>query len=117
MGLQKDAIDSRLEGLKLDDHRSSYDDKLRAVRREGKPPAGASPTVVGGDEPIEPIERAILLLEDLTRRIDNLEKKNRNLGDELRHRGREDRMWQKVSLAIGLVVAVMLYLGGHFHWF
>lgn len=121
MALQSDAIESRLEELKLDDRRMLYDTKLRAFRREGKSQstagAHAAKKVTAEPEPGQPIDQVILMLEDLSRRIDGLEQKNRNLGHEIRHRGRQDRRWRSVSLASGLAFSVFLYLGGLLHWF
>jgi hypothetical protein len=106
MGQQSDAIDCRLEGLKLDDRRSPIDGKPWPV-------TGPNSAV---DEPAKPIERVIVILEELTRRIEGLEKKNHTLGHEIRHRGREDRRWRSLSLAGGLIISMLLYLGGLFHW-
>jgi hypothetical protein len=120
MGLQSEAIESRLEGLKLDDRRMMFDSKLRAFRRESKSQATAANLASkpdGLDEPGQSMGQVILLLEDLSRRIEGLEKKNRGLGEEIRHRGREDRRWRSVSLAGGLAISAFLYLGGLLRWF
>ncbi len=121
MALQSDAIQSRLEGLRLEDRRSMYDSQIfvrparRASRRRRPVSSPRSRTACVG--PDQPIEQVILMLDELSRRIEGLEKKNRNLGEEIRHRGRDDRRWRSIIVGGGLALAVFLYLGWQLRWF
>jgi hypothetical protein len=120
MALQSDAIESRLEGLRLDGRRAMYDSKLRTSRRDGNshiPANHLAPSPARNVEPDEPIDQVLVMLEELSRRIDGLEKNNRNLGHEIRHRGRQDRRWRSTSLLGALAFSAFLYLGGLWHWF
>ena len=121
MALQSQAIDSRLEGLKLDDRRIMFDSQLRAVRMDNKPQAANSaPTglsnVAKKPELDQPIDRVITLLEDLALRLDGLEKKHRHLNDEIRQRSQRDRRWRSVFVVGGLSVAGLLVVRWVMHW-
>jgi hypothetical protein len=120
MALQSDAIESRLEGLKFDDRRTMYDSKLRTGRRESKshiPPNHLSPQAARIVEPDQPIEQVLLMLDELSRRIEGLERKNQSLGHEIRHRRRQDNRWRSTSVIAVLAIPVLLYMGRHLQWF
>ncbi len=119
MALQSDAIESRLEGLKLDDRRMMFDSKLRAFRIESKPPTTSGDRATDPPRRLEsekPDERVIALLEELSVRIDGLEKKNRHLGDELRQRTRQERRWRSAVATVVLAAAGIWALRWVMHW-
>jgi hypothetical protein len=112
MALQTDAIESRLEGLKQDDRRMMFDSKLRAFRLDSKAQA------VGGSraakmprnrtDPQYPVEQIISLLEDLSRRIDGLERKDRALADEIRRKARQDRNLRSILVVTGFIASATM---------
>ncbi len=107
MALQTDAIESRLEGLKQDDRRMMFDSKLRAFRLDSKAPvlSGSRAAKPGRSrtDPQYPVEQIISLIEELSRRIDGLERKDRALSDEIRKRARQDKRQRAIVSATGLV--------------
>ncbi len=112
MALQTDAIESRLEGLKQDDRRMMFDSKLRAFRLDSKAPAVTgsrnSKPARGRTDPQYPVEQVISLLEELSRRIDGLERKDRALGDEIRKRDRQDRRRRSILATCGGLVGTAI---------
>jgi hypothetical protein len=113
MALQTDAIESRLEGLKQDDRRMMFDSKLRAFRLDSKTAAvsgsRASKSSRGRTDPPYPVDQVISLLEELSRRIDGLERKDRALADEIRKRARQDQKRRSVIAAVGVTSGVVLF--------
>jgi hypothetical protein len=113
MALQTDAIENRLEGLKQDDRRMMFDSKIRAFRLDSKGhvPNGNRASKMARDkaEPSLPIEQIISLLEELSRRIDGLERKDRALGDEIRRRARQDQRRRSMIMAVGLLAGAAAY--------
>jgi hypothetical protein len=119
MALQSDAIQSRLEGLKLDDRRMYCDSKLRAFRIDSQPPPMAENRAskpARKAEPDFPVDQVISLLEELSRRIDGLEKKNRQIGDEIRHQVRIGRRWRSILVAGGLAASGFIVVRWVMHW-
>jgi hypothetical protein len=120
MALQTDAIENRLEGLKQDDRRMMFDSKIRAFRLDSKTPAltgsRASKAVRGKTDPQLPIEQMISLLEELSRRIDGLERKDRALSEEIRRRARQDRRRRSICLGGGLLSGGGLYVCWLMKW-
>jgi hypothetical protein len=118
MALQSDAIKDRLEALKLDDRRVMFDSKLRAFQ-DSKPPELAGDRVsklTWKTEQENPLNQVVSLLEDLSRRIDGLEKKDRALADEIRQRGRRDQRRRSYFYAGGLAASGFLVLGWFMRW-
>lgn len=120
MALQSDAIASRLEGLKVDDRRKVFDSQIRAIRMDSKitPELGAravKPPAKPSSE--ETIDQVVLLLEELSRRIDGLEKKDRALADEIRQRAKADRKRRSITMGGGAAVAGLAFLGWMLRWF
>ena len=119
MALQVEAIESRLEGLKQDDRRMMFDSQLRAFRMDGKAQGMAgnrTSKLAGKSEPAYPVERMISLLEELSRRIDGLEKKDRALADEIRQRARKDHYRRTIIGGCGLAVGTFLIVNSFMHW-
>jgi hypothetical protein len=119
MALQSNAIESRLEGLRLDERRTMFDSKLRAFRLDSKSQAMAGHRTSKTARKLEldrPIDQVITLMEELSSRIDGLEKKYKDLGDEIRFRGRRDRRWRSMSLAVGVIAAGLLLARCIMHW-
>jgi hypothetical protein len=96
-----------------------FDSQLRAFRRDNKSP------VPGGNrasklarkaEPEYPTEQVILLLEELSRRIDGLERKDRALADEMRQRARKDHYRRTIIGGCGLAVGTFLIVNSFMHW-
>ena len=119
MSLELDAIESRLEELRQDDRRSACDSKIRAFRSRSEAPRTAGdrvlkpmPKVVVDDA----IERMVSILEDLARRIDALERKDRDLADEIRRRGKQDRRRRVMYLVGGLATTAVAVLGWSLKW-
>jgi hypothetical protein len=101
MALQSEAIDNRLEELEQDDRRVTFGSKLRAFRLDGRAKvlSGTRTSRMSRKHEGEyPIDQMVALLEDLSRRIDGLEKKDRALGDEIRLRAHQDRQRRSVRL-------------------
>ena len=120
MALQTEAIDNRLEGLKQDDRRMIFDSKLRAFQMDSKAPllAGNRAAKLSRKaEPEYPVDQMVALLEELSRRIDGLEKKDRSLADEIRRRARQDRRWRSILTACGLAGSAFLVANWVMHWF
>ena len=113
MALQREAIENRLEGLKQDDRRMMFDSKLRAFRLDSKS------AVLNGDrpskllrktEPESSIEHMVALLEELSRRIDRLERKDRAITEKLRQRSHRDHIRRTVVGVVGLGLATALVI-------
>jgi hypothetical protein len=120
MALESDAIESRLEGLRQDDRRSAFDSKIRAFRFDSEPPRTAGDRVHKPNPKVvaeEAIDRMVSLLEDLSRRIDGLERKDRALADEIRRRARHDRRRRAVWMVGGLALTGFVVLGWTMKWF
>ena len=120
MALQVEAIESRLEGLKQDDRRMMFDSQIRAFRMDTKAPGmseNRASKLARKAEPEYPVERMISLLEELSRRIDGLEKKDRAIADDIRQRARKDQRRRQVVLAGGFVVAAFFAANWAMHWF
>ena len=79
MALQTEAIEDRLEGLKLDDRRNIFDSQIRAIRTDSQAAAasgGRRPKPAKPAEPEPPIGSGDRLCSKSSpRRIDGLEKK------------------------------------------
>jgi hypothetical protein len=120
MALQTDAIESRLEGLKQDDRRMMFDSKIRAFRLDSKAPAlagsRATKAARGKPDPQLPVEQMISLLEELSRRIDGLERKDRALGEEIRRRARQDHRRRSICLGGSLFCGASLYVCWLMKW-
>jgi hypothetical protein len=119
MALQAEAIESRLEGLKLEDRRKAFDSQIRAIRMDSNPPQVAgncNSKATRKAEPEAQLGQVISLLEELSRRIDGLEKKDRGLADEIRKRARQDRRRRSVYYVGGLAVSGLLVVGWVMHW-
>jgi hypothetical protein len=114
MGQQADAIENRLEGLKQDDRRMMFDSKIRAFRLDSKGPvlsgSRAAKVVRGQGDSSVPIEPILSLLEELSRRIDGLERKDRALGGEIRRRARQDDRRRSIIVVGGLLFGAGLYV-------
>lgn len=114
MGLQTDAIETRLEGLKQEDRRMMFDSKLRAFRLDSKAQAmtgsraGKSPRS-RVETPAYPVEQVIALLEELSRRIDGLERKDRALADEIRKQARKDHRRRSIVAIGGGICGAFLF--------
>ena len=67
-------------------------------------------------EPEYPIEQVISLLEELSRRIDGLEKKDRALADEIRRRARKDHHRRTIIGGCGFAVGTFLIVNSFMHW-
>jgi hypothetical protein len=120
MALQSDAIQNRLDGLKQDDRRSTFDSQLRSIRQDSQSRATVEDRgskMARRPEAESSVDQMIGLLEELSRRIDGLEKKNRSLSEEIRHRARRDRRWRSITLAGGLAVSGLLVAGWFLRWF
>jgi hypothetical protein len=105
MDLQSESIDCRLEGLKQDDQRMMFDSQLRAFRRDGEsliPRGHRALKPVRSSEEEYPVDQVVALLEELSRRIDGLEKKDRALADEIRRRARIDQCRRRIVMATEL---------------
>jgi hypothetical protein len=112
MALQSDAIETRLEGLKQDDRRLMFDSKLRAFRMDSKTPSIAgnrASRLTRNSEGSYQVDQMIALLEELSRRIDGLEKKDRALAEEIRHQARQEQRRRSLASA-----AVVLFAGGSY---
>jgi hypothetical protein len=105
MDLENESIDCRLEGLKQDDRRMMFDSQLRAFRGDNKP------HIRGGNRALKPVsmseqeypvDQVVSMLEELSRRIDDLEKKDRALADEIRRRARIDQCRRRIVMATEL---------------
>ena len=119
MALQAEAIDNRLEGLVQDDRRAMFDSQLRAFRRESETPAPAGNGAAKHARKPEreyPVDQMVSLLEELSRRIDGLEKKDRALVDEIRHKARTDRRRHSIYFAGGLAGGAFLAANWVMHW-
>lgn len=120
MSLELDAIESRLEGLRQDDRRSAFDSKIRAFRIESEAPRTAGDRVL---KPIfkvaanEYIDRMVSILEDLSRRIDGLERNDRVLADEIRRRAKQDLRRRVIYSVSGLASTALVALGWFLKWF
>ena len=64
-----------------------------------------------------PLTQVVSLLEELSRRIDGLEKKDRSIADDIRHRARRDQRRRWNFYAGGLVVSAILVVNHFMHWF
>jgi hypothetical protein len=105
MDLENESIDCRLEELKQDDRRMMFDSQLRAFREDNQPRIrpgnrASKPSRTSQDE--YPVDQVVSLLEELSRRIDGLEKKDRALADEIRRRARIDQCRRRIVMATEL---------------
>jgi hypothetical protein len=103
MARQYDHFEDRLERLGSGEHRAQFDSKVRALITDR-----VATIVPRKTESDEQMARLLSLMEDLAKRMDVLDRKNRNIAEELRVRDRRDR---RRRLAIGLVVAALGLLG------
>jgi hypothetical protein len=114
MGEQIDAIEDRLEGLKQDDRRMMFDSTIRAVRLDSKEEvlstSQAAKVVRAKAASSLPIEPIISLLEELSRRIDGLERKDLALSGEIRRRARQDYRRRSIVVAGSLLFGAGLYI-------
>jgi len=122
MALKSEAIGSRLEDLTLDDRRMMFDSQLRAFRMDSQPPVSpvAGNRVANGVRPPEAepaVDRVITLLEELSRRIEGIEKKHRHLSDEIRQRTRKDRQRRSICAIGGVAIAGFFAANWMMHWF
>jgi hypothetical protein len=119
MALQAEAIESRLEGLKQDDRRITFDSKLRAFQHDSKAPllpGNPASKMMRKSAADYPVDQMISLLEELSRRIDGLERKDRALAEEIRHRARRDQVRRSVVTAGGLAFAMIFAACWLLHW-
>jgi len=103
MARQTDHFEDRLARLGSGDHRAQFDSKVRSLITDSV--AAIVPRKPDSDEQIG---RLLSLMEDLAKRMDVLDRKNRNLAEELRVRERRER---RRRLSIGLVAAALVVLG------
>jgi hypothetical protein len=119
MARQSEAIEDRLERLKHEDHRSLFDSRLKSFRydRPAQPPTSHAdtrrPRVANPDDQLGVI---VSLLEELSARIDGLERKGRTLTDEIRARNRRDQKLRVMAYTIGLACFVGLWVGRFKGW-
>ncbi len=112
MALQNDAIENRLQGLRQEDRRPLCDRMLRPFRLDGKshtrPIGQGSRSQKKECDEFTP-ELIVSLLEDIARRIDGLEKADRDFNREIRRRARWDSVWRILvtvaSFSVGAVLA------------
>src|SRR4051794_2789179 len=95
MARQNDHFEDRLERLGSGEHRAQFDSKVRSLITDRV--ATILPRKTESDEQMA---RLLSLMEDLAKRMDLLDRKNRNIAEELRDRERRDRRWR---LAVGVV--------------
>lgn len=113
MALHSEAIESRLESLKLDNRRIRFDSKLQAFRRDSKATtlSDSQPTKQQAKRPEadSSIENMITLLEALSQRIDGLERKDRALVEEMRLRARRDQIRRRLVAGFGMAFGAVLF--------
>jgi uncharacterized membrane protein YgaE (UPF0421/DUF939 family) len=102
MARQNDQFEDRLERLGSGEHRAQFDSKIRSLITDG-----AATIVPRKPESEEQVARLLSLMEDLAKRMDLLDRKNRNIAEENRVRDRRDR---RRRLSIGVVAAVLMLL-------
>src|SRR4051794_29980758 len=102
MARQNDNFEERLERLGSGEHRAQFDSKVRSLITDGV--ATIVPRKVESEEQVA---RLLSLMEDLAKRMDVLDRKNRNIAEEMRVRERRER---RRRLSIGLVAAVLAWL-------
>ncbi len=89
-----------------------FDSHLRAFRRDSRAPALArnrNSKLPRKAEVESPVEQMVVLLEELSRRIDGLEKKDRALQDEMRQRARKDNR-RRSLVTIGGMVGIAVFI-------
>ncbi len=102
MALRGDSIESRLEELMQDERRTTFDNQLRAFRRDDKGLALDGSRVsrqARRHDGESPVDQMVALIEELSRRIEGLEMKDRALADEMRQRARNDQRSRKLVMA------------------
>ena len=105
MARQDDHFKDRLDRLGSGEHRAQFDSKVRSLITDGV--ATIAPRKPDFDEQVG---RLLSLMEDLARRMDVLDRKNRSIAEELRVRERRDR---RRRLTLGIAAALMfLTVGG-----
>jgi hypothetical protein len=102
---QNDHFEDRLERLGSGEHRAQFDSKVRSLITDN-----VATIVPRKPESDEQFARLLSLMEDLARRMDVLDRKNRNVAEELRARDRRAR--RRLSIGIVLAVLVLLAVGG-----
>jgi hypothetical protein len=106
MARQFDSLEDRLEELESGEHRAQFDSRIRSLIGGT---GDQTPSHRTGAE--EQVGRLLSLMEDLARRMDVIDRKNRNLSAELRHRDRLDRR-RRHAIAAAAALFVLLGVGG-----
>jgi hypothetical protein len=94
-------FEDRLDRLGSGDHRAQFDSKVRSLITDS-----VATLVPRKPESDEQAAGLLSLMGDLAKRMDLLDRKHRNLAEEMRFRKRRDRRRR----TIGLVVAAFLLL-------
>ncbi len=95
---QDEVLEGRLEQLEESTGRAKFDSKVRALKIDS-----TETPLPTGEDGIEPIGRILSLMEDLARRMDGLERKNRILMEGFRHREwRRRRGWAMIAAVVAL---------------
>jgi uncharacterized membrane protein YgaE (UPF0421/DUF939 family) len=98
-----DHFEDRLDRLGSGEQRALFDSKVRSLITDS-----VATLVPRKPESDEQVARLLSLMEDLAKRMDLLDRKNRNIAEEMRVRDRRER---RRRLSIGLVAAALVLLG------
>jgi len=106
MARQNDQFEDRLERLGSGEHRAQFDSKVRSLITDR-----VATILPRKSESHEQMARLLSLMEDLAKRMDLLDRKNRNIAEELRDRERRERRW-RLSIGALAFALVLVGLGG-----
>ena len=103
---QNDNFEDRLHRLGSGDHRAQFDSKVRALIDDS-----VATIVPRKPEAEDQVTRLLSLMEDLAKRMDLLDRRNRSIAEDIRNR---DRLMRRRTLSIGAVVVGvgLLAVGG-----